>query len=86
MQKDRIEKRIGRVIAWRVFTQFETHSTNERLRLARVGKQAVKSNRPNLNHAAIAIETDLALQRREGALTANIERQAWQILGDWNND
>ena len=83
MRKDRIEQRIGRVIAWRVFTQFETHSISERAKLATVGKQAVKSNRPNLDHAKIAIETDVAMQHREDAITIWAERVAWQILGDW---
>jgi hypothetical protein len=82
MKKDRIERRIGRVIAWRVF-RFKTYHPRERTRLAHVGKQAVKSNRPKLNHAVIALETSIALQRREDAITIQVERLAWQILGDW---
>ena len=82
MTKDRIEQRIGRVIAWRVF-RFYTCHPHERLRLAHVAKQAVKSNRPKLNHAVIAIETSIALQRREDAITIRAEQVAWQILGDW---
>jgi len=81
-KKDKIEQRIGRVIAWRVF-RFETYHPSERSRLAHVGMQAVKSNRPKLNHAVIALKTEEALCRRELVLTANIEKLALQILGDW---
>jgi len=82
MRKDGIEQRIGRVIAWRVFRMY-TCNPHERLKLARMGKQAVKSNCPWLNHVGIALETDIALQSREDAITIRAERVAWQILGDW---